>query len=213
MIKNYAPYIRTHKERSMKLGKIEKWFINRETHSRQVIKKADRLIDMIDIKQVMDFLEIGCGSGAVSRLISERYGINVTGTDIDEDQIKIAKDLGKDIKNVTFLIADAAGLPFSDKSFDAILVINVLHHISNWMDALKEMDRVLKKSGYLLISELLFTKRTEKISSTIYKKHAYGIVNKDDMDSAITKDNYSTLHFDLKKSLMWNHLEAVYRKK
>ena len=196
----------------MKLGKIEKWFINRETHSRQVIKKAERLIGMIDISQVKDLLEIGCGSGAVSRLISSKYGINVTGTDIDEDQIETAKDLGKEIKNIRFIVEDAADLPFNNRSFDAVLVINVLHHISNWMDALKEMDRVLKSDGYILISEMLFTKRTEKISKTIYRKHGYGVVNKTDMDSVITEGKYSTIHYNLKKSLMWNHLEAVYKK-
>ena len=71
----------------MKLGKIEKWFINRESHSKRVIGKAENLLGIIDIKNDQSFLEIGCGSGPVSRYVSEKYKIEVVGTDVDEDQI------------------------------------------------------------------------------------------------------------------------------
>jgi ubiquinone/menaquinone biosynthesis C-methylase UbiE len=128
----------------MKLGKIEKWFINREKHSKKVIEKAEGLLNLIDIKSDQNYLEIGCGSGAVARYVFKKYKLNVTGTDIDKDQILLARRDSTHIKNITFLEADATNLPFKDKSFDIVLSVNVLHHISNWMDALKEINRVLR---------------------------------------------------------------------
>ena len=102
----------------MKLGKIEKWFINREKHSRKVINIAESLLDIIDIEPDQDFLEIGCGRGPVARHVSKKYRVKVVGTDVDTDQIKIAQKSVKDQKNVIFRVADATGLPFDDKSFD-----------------------------------------------------------------------------------------------
>jgi ubiquinone/menaquinone biosynthesis C-methylase UbiE len=195
----------------MKLGKIEKWFINKESHSKKVIGKAQRLLGFIDITPDQNFLEIGCGSGAVSRDISEKHKIKVVGTDVDEDQIKSAKESARDLGNITFLTADATDLTFKDNSFDIIISINVLHHISNWMDALNEINRVLKVGGSLLLAELLFTKWTQAISR-LYSKQAYGITNIDDLNRFITENNYLTIHSRLSKSLLWNNLEAVYRK-
>jgi len=195
----------------MKLGKIEKWFINRERHSRKVTERAESLLNLIEVKPGQDFLEIGCGSGPVVKHISKKYKIKVVGTDVDKDQIKLAQNSTKDLKNITFLATDATNLPFGDKSFDIILSINVLHHISNWMDALKEINRVLRNDGYLILDELFFTKWTQRIGR-LYSKQAYGITNIDNLNSFIANNKYSTLHSRLLKSLMWNNLEAIYRK-
>ena len=195
----------------MKLGKIEKWFINRESHSKEVIGKAESLLGIIDIKNDQSFLEIGCGSGPVSRYVSEKYKIEVVGTDVDEDQIESAKKSARTLKNITFLAADATDLPFEDNSFDIILSINVLHHISSWMDALKEIDRVLKKGGFLLLAEILFKKWTQGIAK-LYSRQAYGITTLDNLNLFITKNHYFALNTILSRSLMWDSLEAVYRK-
>ena len=195
----------------MKLGKIEKWFINREKHSKKVIGRSERLLSFIEIKQNQDFLEIGCGSGPVSKHISKKYEVKVVGTDVDKDQIKLAKENSKNLRNITFLVADATNLPFKDKSFDIVISINVLHHIYNWMDALKEINRVLKNGGYLILAELLYTKWTQKIGG-LYSRQAYGITTIDNLNLFIANNNYSILHSRLLKSPMWNNLEAIYKK-
>jgi ubiquinone/menaquinone biosynthesis C-methylase UbiE len=195
----------------MKLGKIEKWFINRKAHSVKVIERAERLLNHIDIKPDQDFLEIGCGSGPVSKHVYQEYKAKVVGTDVDEDQIKLATENAKDLKNLSFRIADATDLPFGEKSFDAVLSINVLHHISNWTDALKEIDRVLKKGGCLVLAELFFTKWTQKIGR-LYSRQDYGITTLDNLNEFVTNNHYSTLYSQLSRSLMWDNLEAIYRK-
>ena len=195
----------------MKLSKIEKWFINKEKHSMRIIEKVERLLSFVDIKPGQFMLEIGCGNGSVSKHIYDKYNLNVTGTDIDEDQIEFAKNSIKDLKNIAFFFADATDLPFKDENFDIVLSINVLHHIYNWIDALKEINRVLKKSGYLILADMFFNKFGQRMSR-LYSKKAYGITTMEGLNSVITDHNYSVLKSEFSKSIMWNNIEAVYRK-
>jgi ubiquinone/menaquinone biosynthesis C-methylase UbiE len=195
----------------MKLSKIEKWFINKEKHSVRIIEKVERLLSFVDIKPGQLMLEIGCGNGSVSKHIYDKYNLNVTGTDVDKEQIEFAKNSIKYLKNITFLFADATNLPFKNENFDILLSINVLHHIYNWIDALKEINRVLKNSGYLILADMFFNKFGQK-TSRLYSKKAYGITTMDSFNSFITDNNYLILKSEVSKSLMWNNIEAVYRK-
>ncbi len=195
----------------MKLGKIEKWFLNKESHSIKIINQTEKLLNYLDINPNSNFLEIGCGSGAVSIHIAERYKWKVAGADVDEEQIILAKDKSRNIKNITFLEADATNLPFKSQVFDLVLSINVLHHISNWLDALGEIDRVLKKGGCLLLVELLFTSFS-KLIGKLYSKQNYGITTKANLDAFMDKNNYKIIYYNLSSSLLWKNISAIYRK-
>jgi ubiquinone/menaquinone biosynthesis C-methylase UbiE len=56
--------------------------------------------------------------------------------------------------NVHFETADVTKLPYKNNSFDAIFDFAIIHHVPNWQDALKELHRVLKPDGELLIEDL-----------------------------------------------------------
>ena len=196
----------------MKLGKIEKWFINREKHSKKIIEKAEGLLNLIDIKSDQKYLEIGCGSGAVARYVSKKYKLNVTGTDIDKDQVLLSRRDSTHIKSITFLEADATNLPFKDKSFDIVLSINVLHHISNWMDALKEINRVLRSNGYFILVDLFYSKWTAKIGK-ILVRNVYGITTIDNLNIFINDNKFYTNYSQISKSFMWDNLETIYKKR
>ena len=195
----------------MKLTKIEKWFINRELHSKKVIDRAETLLSFIDIKPDYHMLEIGCGNGAVSKHIYDIYKLNVTGTDADREQIELAKTNAKGLKNITFLYADAANLPFGDKSFDIVLSINVLHHIYNWTGALKEINRVLKNGGYFIMADMFFNKLGQKMVR-LYSRKTYGITTVERLNSFILSNNYSMQNSKIYKSFIWDNLEAIYKK-
>jgi ubiquinone/menaquinone biosynthesis C-methylase UbiE len=49
---------------------------------------------------------------------------------------------------------DAARLDWPDNYFDAAFEFNMIHHIHNWQDALREIRRVLKPGGELILEEL-----------------------------------------------------------
>jgi ubiquinone/menaquinone biosynthesis C-methylase UbiE len=79
----------------------------------------------------MNLLDCGCGPGSITIDFSKivEPGI-VTGIDIDQSQVEIARKLGDESKidNVVFRHADIYELPFDDDSFDAAFVHTTLQH-------------------------------------------------------------------------------------
>jgi ubiquinone/menaquinone biosynthesis C-methylase UbiE len=194
----------------MKMVIFEKWFINSEKHAERVAGRAEKLLQFTDLKEGRNYLEVGCGVGAVCNLVAERYHWNVTGVDMDPKQIKQAREKSGDLQNVRFLTADATNLPFPDEDFDIVLSFGTTHHISNWLDALGEVKRVLKPKGYFIYYDLLYPGLMAKLGRSF--KHNYGIPTMPDLDEFIQKNNLSKIHTAIKNSLVWYDYEAVYQR-
>lgn len=98
-----------------------------------------------------DVLEVGCGTGHWTTFFAKQ-GFNITGIDISEKMIEKAKS--KNIPNTKFEVIDATNLPYDDESVENIICITSLEFIKDKDKALKEMHRVLKKNGTILIGAL-----------------------------------------------------------
>jgi len=192
----------------MKMVKFEKWFINSDKHAEQIINRATKLLQMVNLKENQKFLEVGCGIGAVCKYVAGKYLCDVTGVDIDPEQIQLAQGNSQDIKNIRFMKADATSLPFPDKDFDVVLSFGTTHHIANWLDALSEIRRVLKPKGYFIYYELLYSEPLAKLGRAF--KHSYGITTMSELNSFIQKNSLSTIYTSSKNSLIWHECEAVY---
>jgi SAM-dependent methyltransferase len=104
-------------------------------------------------------LEVGCGPGHLSiRLVRER-GLDVTGVDLDPQMIDIARSNASSAGSgetvaPTFVVGDAADLPFADESFDLVVSTLSMHHWSDLTAGLAEIGRVLRPGGRVLIWDL-----------------------------------------------------------
>lgn len=95
-----------------------------------------------------DVLEIATGPGLLAKNIA--YAANkIIATDYSEGMIAQARK-GECPGNLSFEVADAVNLPFSEDSFDVVLIANALHIMPEPEKALKEIDRVLKNRGILI---------------------------------------------------------------
>jgi ubiquinone/menaquinone biosynthesis C-methylase UbiE len=110
--------------------------------------QADRLKDLLNLSQDNYLLDLGGGTGRVSRHFMG-LGAKVLVCDINRSMLKQAKRK----KGLVPLQADAARLPFPSEAFDAILVVDALHHFLKPRRTIGEMLRVLKPGGRLLIEE------------------------------------------------------------
>ncbi|MFQ5793718.1 MAG: class I SAM-dependent methyltransferase [Candidatus Bipolaricaulia bacterium] len=191
----------------MKMGKIEKWFVNSPGHSKQVGRRAERLLGLVNAKPGQSYLDVGTGNGAAPIYIARKHDLNVIGIDVDPEQIRIAQENSKDIDNARFLMHDATQLPFQGNEFDIVSTNKVTHHIPNWEDALAEMIRVLKPNGYLIYSDLVYPKWIASIGKRVTKNRA-GFPTIGALNSFAKKNKLSIVH--LSKSPV--HYEAVFRK-
>lgn len=92
-----------------------------------------------------------CGTGVFLDVLARDFRF-VVGADISLDMVRHTReDARKSMKGL--VCADADRLPFADASFDVVNVRGALHHVNPVDTALKEMRRVLRPGGLVIISE------------------------------------------------------------
>lgn len=103
-------------------------------------------------------LDIGSGTGILCMEIARTFKhLEVLGIDVSCDMLCIAeKSLREEgfKSRVKFIHADALNLPFSEKSFDAVVSYVSLHHWKDAASVLSEIKRVLKKDGKAFVYDL-----------------------------------------------------------
>jgi ubiquinone/menaquinone biosynthesis C-methylase UbiE len=96
-------------------------------------------------------LDLGCGTGIVSRILRERLGgaANIVGVDVSRPMIEMARSVAPEID---FREANAMALPFPDGSFDLVLCQEMLQFVPDRLAALLEVRRVLTPGGRFITS-------------------------------------------------------------
>jgi len=131
----------------MDMGFLEKIFVNNLLWN----KFTKRIWYLPALKRIpttpKKILEIGCGVGKTSAVIKDflRHA-ELTAIDFDAKQIAITKRIDIDFRH-----ADAKKLPFKSASFDTVVAFMAFHHIKNYTQAIKEVQRVLQKNGTLCV--------------------------------------------------------------
>ena len=93
-------------------------------------------------------LDLATGSGDLALALQGRLPeATITGADFSPEMLAVAKRKG--VRET--VLADALRLPFGDESFDCVTVAFGLRNMADWSLALREMRRVLRSSGHLLI--------------------------------------------------------------
>jgi ubiquinone/menaquinone biosynthesis C-methylase UbiE len=139
----------------MKMSPLEKHFVNAKRHSTRVAQQAEARLQPLEPQPGQRLLDVGCGNGAAIIQLAHAYGLDVTGVDIDPDQIAAAQLAAGESNRMHFLGADATELPFDEHEFDFVYTNKTTHHIRDWPRALAEMARVLKPGGALVYADFV----------------------------------------------------------
>lgn len=96
-------------------------------------------------------LDAGCGVGVPAAKFLADEGFRVTGVDIAEPMLELAK---KNVPSATFIAGDMTKLEFPDGSFDGIVSLHAIHHVPREQheDVFRVFHRLLKHQGVLMIS-------------------------------------------------------------
>jgi SAM-dependent methyltransferase len=105
-------------------------------------------IALMQVSMDSRVLDVGCGSGWATRLFAD-YAVHgrVTGIDISDEMVRVARESSRDYSNVSFEVASAEQLPFPDRDFTHAFSMESLYYYRNIPKALKEIHRVLIPGG------------------------------------------------------------------
>ena len=141
----------------MKLNWAERWVVSMPT---QVLKQKLEVRWMKRTQSLTEeakVLEVGCGRGSGAHLISQSFRPSLLhALDLDVRIVLKAKTYlsRRNEGRVSLSVGDVFYLPFKDNALDAVFGFGILHHVTDWRGAIREIARVLKLGGLYFIEEI-----------------------------------------------------------
>jgi demethylmenaquinone methyltransferase/2-methoxy-6-polyprenyl-1,4-benzoquinol methylase len=149
------------------------------------------LIELSELSEGSIALDIASGTADIPRLINKKFkSVSMHVTDINASMLALGKDRAINenfFHNCSFALASGESLPYQNQTFDLVTVGFGLRNFTNKERGLKEMRRVLKPNGVLLILE--FSKPTNSFFSKIYDWYSFNIIPK--LGSFLANDSES----------------------
>lgn len=96
-------------------------------------------------------LHIGCGEGDHDRLI-KRFADELVACDLNEADVAHARRVNASTSGIEYRVEDATALSFADASFDIVVCMEVIEHVSDPRRLLAEIARVLKPEGRAILT-------------------------------------------------------------
>ncbi|MEO1669886.1 MAG: class I SAM-dependent methyltransferase [Cyanobacteria bacterium J06631_2] len=128
------------------------------------------LVGFADIPAEAAVLDLACGTGELTQLILKKNSQqNITGVDISQAMLAIARQKLTAYPNVNFHNATATSLPVADNSFDLVICANAFHYFSSPEAVLLEIRRVLKPQGQVIILDWCRDYFPLKIGDRLFK--------------------------------------------
>lgn len=110
---------------------------------------AEKLIQLAELQPGDRVLDVACGTGVVARLSAEQVGPTgaVAGLDINPGMLAVARAVAPPELGIEWHEASAESMPLPDEAFDVVLCQMGLQFMSDRLQALREMRRVLRPGG------------------------------------------------------------------
>src|SRR5258708_22485094 len=121
------------------------------------LEATRELADGLKVSRKHHLLDIGSGIGGPARYMADRFGCKVTGIDLTAEFCEVARVLTQRLRLedlVRFEEGDALAMPFANARFDGAYSMNVSMNIADKAAFHREIHRVLKPRGWLVLSEV-----------------------------------------------------------
>jgi arsenite methyltransferase len=118
-----------------------------------MVVRRTAVLDALRLRSRERVLEVGCGGGVYAYEAAQCVGPagRVCALDLSADQVASAKARCAELAWVECQVADAVKLPYGDAEFDALYGVQVFEYVVNLDEALREIPRVLRPGGRVLI--------------------------------------------------------------
>ena len=112
-----------------------------------------KVCNAANVKAGENAADIGAGSGFLTEELVNR-NVNVIAVDQSDSMVRVLKEKFGTVSLVKVVLADGENLPIEDGSLDYVFANMYLHHVEDPRAAIKEMTRVLKNGGKVILSDL-----------------------------------------------------------
>jgi SAM-dependent methyltransferase len=92
--------------------------------------------------------DIGCGAGYTAKVFESRY--RMVGIDVSMEALQLCR--GRGLKHLCQMDTNRFSLPFKSDTFDLVLALDVIEHLEDDTEALKECHRILRSEGHLVVT-------------------------------------------------------------
>ena len=105
------------------------------------------------------FLDLGTGPAQIPIFLAQRCPkIRITGIDLSINMLTLGEQHVVEVglaDQIALEHVDAKALPYPDQSFDGVISNSIIHHLPNPMAAFREISRVIRPGGLILIRDLM----------------------------------------------------------
>jgi demethylmenaquinone methyltransferase/2-methoxy-6-polyprenyl-1,4-benzoquinol methylase len=110
-------------------------------------KRASQIVQEWQPRRVLD---LATGTGDLALVLQKTLpDTEIVGADFSEEMLSVAR--AKGLRQTA--LADARQLPFENESFDVVTIAFGLRNLPDWSEGLREMRRILRRGGHLLVLE------------------------------------------------------------
>jgi SAM-dependent methyltransferase len=126
-------------------------------------ERIRRLVAAARLAGTERVLDIATGPGYIAEAFAGAAR-EVVGVDLTDAMLAIAKERTRErgVSNVSFRAADAQNLPFENGAFDVVVCRLALHHLLRPLEVLREMARVCRVGGTVLIEDIYASEHSER---------------------------------------------------
>jgi ubiquinone/menaquinone biosynthesis C-methylase UbiE len=123
-------------------------------------ERLPHLVSSFRLQRGAKILDVGAGTGGIVPYLLEAVGAegSIWAIDFAEEMVRVGRKKFVEESQVIFEMASVEDLPYKDRFFDQIICFGAFHHFEEKSKALKEMGRVLKPGGTLVIAHALSSK-------------------------------------------------------
>ncbi|PIV08806.1 16S rRNA (cytosine(1402)-N(4))-methyltransferase [Candidatus Roizmanbacteria bacterium CG17_big_fil_post_rev_8_21_14_2_50_39_7] len=179
-----------HQLEKNSIEEFSKWAENYDNPLTSITfrKTNEKIVQLLNPKRNSSFLDVGCGSGIlIKNLLALNSNIKLYGLDITPKMVEVAKRKFGNEPNVEITLGSAVKMPYQDNTFDYVTCASSFHHHPDPLQSAKEMVRVLKPGGRLLILDMciegLLRKILFKVENVYHNEgKVYRLTNKEMYD-------------------------------
>jgi len=169
-------------------------------------KPPDGLFNLLDIQENDIVLDVGGGTGRITQFISQ---INVRVFVLDESMKMLNQATRKG--GLLPICGASEHLPFPDNAIDRMIMVDALHHVKDQSATMKELWRVLKPGGRLIIEEPDIRRLGVKLLALgeklmLMRSH---FLSADDISHAFSQHHQATVYEMLDEFNVWIVVEKA----